>query len=113
MQNTRINTVHNGSEPKSIKDIQVFLRFTNFYWQFTPGFSQKAILLISLLRITNSPKANTSISADSIDRVGGSKLIINDSNNISGIEFVTSGANYAYVKLRQAFSTAQILYYFD
>ena len=34
MEDERIRAVEQWPEPKSVKDIQVFLRFANFYWQF-------------------------------------------------------------------------------
>ena len=34
MEDERIETVRNWPEPKSVQDIQVFIGFANFYWQF-------------------------------------------------------------------------------
>ena len=36
--------------PKSVKDVQSFLGFGNFYWKFIPKFSTLAALLNNLLK---------------------------------------------------------------
>ena len=41
--------------PKLVYNIQVFLSFTNFYWQFIQGFSKIAASLTSILKITWLP----------------------------------------------------------
>ena len=50
----RIDAVRNWPEPKSIRDIQVFLGFANFYQYFIQGFSKKARALTLMLRTTRS-----------------------------------------------------------
>ena len=47
--------VRKWSEPKSIRDIQVFLGFANFYRRFIQVFSRIATSLISTLITTNKP----------------------------------------------------------
>ena len=51
----RIKVVREWPEPKSIRDIQVFLGFANFYWQFIQGFSRIAAPFTSMLKTTNEP----------------------------------------------------------
>ena len=50
----KIKVVKNWLKLRSIRDIQFFLNFTNFYWQFIQGFSRIAALSISILKITKS-----------------------------------------------------------
>ena len=51
----KIKVVRQWPEPKSIKDIQVFLGFANFYWQFIQDFSKIAAPLTSMLKRIRSP----------------------------------------------------------
>ena len=53
MEGKRIKAIREWPESKSVRDIQVFLDFTNFYRRFIRNFSRIAALLISMLRITN------------------------------------------------------------
>ena len=55
MEAERIEVVRKWPEPKSVRDIQVFLGFANFYWQFIQGFSKIAAPLTSMLKTTGSP----------------------------------------------------------
>ena len=54
IEDERIKAVRSWPEPKSVRDIQVFISFTNFYWQFIRGFSKIAALLTLMLKITGS-----------------------------------------------------------
>ena len=51
----KIEVVRKWSEPKSVRDIQVFLGFANFYRRFIQGFSKIAAPLTSMLKTTGSP----------------------------------------------------------
>ena len=55
MEAEKIEVVRKWPEPKSVRDIQVFLGFANFYWRFIQGFSRIAALLTSMLKTTNEP----------------------------------------------------------
>ena len=55
MKAERIKVVRKWLEPKPVRDIQVFLGFANFYWQFIQGFSKIAAPLTSMLKTTGSP----------------------------------------------------------
>ena len=55
MEAERIEVVRKWPEPKSVRDIQVFLGFANFYRQFIQGFSKIAAPLTSMLKMTGSP----------------------------------------------------------
>ena len=50
IKDKQIWAICNWLEPKSIWDIQVFLRFANFYWHFIQGFSQLATPLTFILK---------------------------------------------------------------
>ena len=50
MKDERIKVVKQWLEPKLVRDIQVFLGFTNFYQQFIQNFCCIAISLISMLK---------------------------------------------------------------
>ena len=49
----RIEVVKDWPEPKSVQDIQVFLGFANFYWQFIQSFSRIVAPLTSILKTTS------------------------------------------------------------
>ena len=55
METKRIKIVKDWLKLKSIRNIQVFLDFANFYWQFIQGFSRIAALLTSMLKTTELP----------------------------------------------------------
>ena len=54
MEDKRIKAVKNWPEPKSVRDIQVFIDFANFYQQFIQGFSKIVAPLTSMLKTTGS-----------------------------------------------------------
>ncbi len=53
MEEERIEAVRDWPEPQSVRDIQVFLSFANFYRRFIKNFSRIAAQLTSILRTTN------------------------------------------------------------
>ena len=50
-----IEVVKKWLEPKSVRNIQVFLGFANFYRQFIQGFNKIAAPLTLMLKTTGSP----------------------------------------------------------
>ncbi len=50
MEEKQIKAVRDWPELQSVRDIQVFLGFANFYWQFIQGFSRLDALFISMLK---------------------------------------------------------------
>ena len=84
MEAERIEVVKDWPEPKSVRDIQVFLGFANFYQWFIQGFSKIVALLTSMLKTTRSPdkpapsKNNGSKSASS--RNNNNKLAFERNN---------------------------------
>ena len=63
MEKKQIKTIYNWLEPQSVHDIQVFLIFANFYWQFIQAFSRFATPLTSMLitTLTAGPTASVEI----------------------------------------------------
>ena len=55
MEVEQIEVVKKWPELKSIRDIQVFLGFANFYWRFIQDFSKIAASLTLMLKTTGSP----------------------------------------------------------
>ena len=51
----KIEVVKDLPKSKSVRNIQVFPGFTNFYWRFIQGFSKIIAPLISMLKMTGSP----------------------------------------------------------
>ena len=82
-------------EPKSIRDIQVFLGFANFYRCFIQNFSKIAASLTSMLK--TAPTAVTGIPPKVVD----------------DCIFLTLKVKLAFSWLRQAFTKAPILHHFD
>ncbi len=54
MEEERIKAVRDWPETQSVRDIQVFLGFANFYQRFIQGFSRLAALLTSKLKTTSA-----------------------------------------------------------
>ena len=54
IEDERIRAVEQWPEPKSVRDIQVFLGFANFYRRFIQGFSRIAAPLTSMLKTTEN-----------------------------------------------------------
>ena len=54
MKVKRVKVVKDWPEPNSVCNIQVFLSFANFYWQFIQGFSRIAASFTSILKMTRS-----------------------------------------------------------
>ena len=59
MEDKKIEAVKQWSEPQSVRDIQVFLGFANFYRQFIQGFSRIAAPLTSMLKTSGSTESKT------------------------------------------------------
>ena len=81
MEDKRIKAVEQWLEPKSVKDIQVFLGFANFYWWFIQGFSYIAAPFTSMLKTTGSIGSATN-PKETEDEVGGDSVV--DDNMVGG-----------------------------
>ena len=75
----KIEVVKEWPEPKSVRDIQVFLGFANFYQRFIQGFSKIAAPLTLMLKTTVSSQvliADKVLAANEVDGVeDGDELI--------------------------------------
>ena len=79
MEAEQIEVVRKWPEPKSVRDIQIFLGFANFYCQFIKGFSKIAAPLTSMLKTTmlsqvlvaNEVLGARVLAADEVGSVGG------------------------------------------
>ena len=131
MEDKRIKAVKNWPELRSVRDIQVFIQFTNFYQRFIQGFSKIAASFISILK-TSASQPNTI--ANKLDDSGGtaggctnvdsfgfgsneksSKLrkLSGNSGATEEPKFLTSDAREVFNLLWQAFTKAPILRHFD
>ena len=72
MEDKKIEAVKQCPEPQSVQDIQVFLRFANFYRQFIQGFSQIAAPLTLILKTSGSTESKTQPGEGGVG-VGGSR----------------------------------------
>ena len=142
MEDERIKAVRNWPEPKSVRDIQVFIVFANFYRRFIRGFSRVAAPLTSMLKTTGSSGSAPSGLGAEDEVIGGggsrademvrnlskakisskSKKSKNDKSEIPTRTnlgttgepmFLTPGAREAFNQLKQAFTKAPILRHFD
>ena len=123
MEEERIDAVKAWPEPKSIRDIQVFIGFANFYRRFIQGFSKIAAPLTSMLKTSFQPAdALPATAVDDSEVVGSSdgnegKLAKSDfTKSVRGAEessFLTPDARRTFTQLRQAFTNAPILRHFD
>ena len=121
----------NWPEPTSVRDIQVFIDFANFYWCFIQGFSKIAALLTLLLKaIGSSNSAPKAFKANDNEIVGvGSKVnrtFVNlfknkKSRNLKQIPnfeatkkpiFLIPNAKKAFNHLELAFDKASIFWHF-
>ena len=132
MEEEKINAIKNWPEPKSVRDIQVFLGFANFYCRFIQGFSRIAAPLTSMLRMSLIPTSATKKLMNLVDKFGGGDRGENEAStpaptkgptgadypssdhlNHAVSNYLTSAAKKAFHQLRQAFTEAFILQHFD
>ena len=127
MEKERINTVKKWLELESVQDIQVFIGIANFYRHFIKGFSRIAVSLTAMLKTTGSSIASASRVDDNkvvsgvgaIGRLDASRKSAKSKSqtkigyNLEESKFLTSKAKKAFNRLRQAFTKAPILWYFD
>ena len=90
MEDERIKAVKQWPKPNSVKDIQVFLRFANFYWQFIQSFSYIAALFTSILKTIRSTGFAANLQ-ETKNKVGGNSVVGN--SMINGSE-ATKLANF-------------------
>ena len=107
MEAKRIEVVKDWPESKSVRNIQVFLGFTNFYWRFIQGFGRIVALLTSMLKRIGSPgkpapnrnNSSRSVSNKNIDnRLASEKK--DGNNKVNGFDVGGNGIKHAK-KLRK------------
>ena len=106
MEDERIEAVKSWPEPKSVRDIQVFIGFANFYRRFIQGFSKIAAPLTSMLK-TSSTASTPS------QKLRDDEALNEKSSKSKNPAFLTADARQAFTRLRQAFTEAPILSHFD
>ena len=118
MEEERIDAVKKWPEPQSIRDIQVFIGFANFYRRFIKGFSRIAAPLTAMLKTTGSSIASVSrVHNDEVVGSGGAGRSdalkksaksesrtksghLGNSNDSEERKFLTSNAKEAFNRLR-------------
>ena len=87
MEAKKIEVVKDWPKPKLVRNIQIFLEFANFYWQFIQSFSRIATPLTSILKtsgLSDKPapsRNNSSRSASSKNNNSRIALGKNDGNS--------------------------------
>ena len=64
MEAKKIEIMKDWPEPKLVRNIQIFLGFTNFYCQFIKSFSKIVASLTLILKTTRSPNILASMRID-------------------------------------------------
>ncbi len=139
MEEKRIEAVKDWPKLQSVKDIQIFLGFANFYRRFIKNFSNITALLTSILQTTDESTSNGSQSTlTNASKKNQGTLSGGDSGSVDGdiknlsfvvklakskkpnftkansrTDFLTPGAKEAFIHLRKAFIEALILEHFD
>ena len=135
MEDKRIVAVKNWPKPMSVRDIQMFIGFANFYQRFIQGFSRIAALLTLKLKATrlskesapkvfktgknevfeSSDRANETVVDSSKFKNKKSKKLTRMPNigAIGEPNLLTPNTKKAFYHLRLAFIKALILQYFD
>ena len=71
MEDEQIEAIKQWPEPHSVRDIQVFLGFANFYRRFIQGFSRIAAPLTLMLKTAKPRKGGDGVGGDSRARRDG------------------------------------------
>jgi hypothetical protein len=90
MESDRISTIEDWPTPVSIRDVQVLLGFTNFYWQFIRKYAKVTTPISDLLKKAGNPRTSKQVKWE-----------------------WTRDAELAFQKLKRAFTDAPILNHFD
>ena len=139
MEDKQIEAVKQWPEPQSVRDIQVFLGFANFYRRFIQGFSRIAAPLTSMLKTSSTESAEPKKGVvgvgggsragrdrdgldgsrmDDVEVDGGEVEVGKKGQNLSKFKktesgFLISEVRMAFTELRLTFIKALILHHFD
>ena len=124
MEEERIEVVKNWPKPKSMRDIQVFLGFANFYQHFIQSFSKivgpfTSMLIIRQIQSAENLLLLVNIVKDAEVGVGDGncedKIVERSpcSKNLNSAGYLTPKARLAFTQLRKTFINALILQHFD
>ena len=124
IEDIKIEVVKSRLESKSVKNIQVFFGFANFYPWFIQSFSRIASLLISMLKISLTQWAGPLLpSVDVVDNIkfsidgGGDnmveKLPFYTKTIIRDTGYLTPDTKMVFTQLKKAFTKALIFCHFD
>ena len=86
MEEERIEAVKAWAEPKSVRDIQVFLGFANFYRRFIKGFSKIAAPLTSMLKTTAASPEGPPEATGKVREETGNEVGDGDRAKIGGVK---------------------------
>ncbi len=112
MEEERIENVRNWLEPQSVRDIQMFLGFANFYRRFIKNFSRIAAPLTSMLWTTsnNNLGAQTSRHEEEQDATAGAADggVVDGDENIKNLSTAAKSVkskkpNFAKANSKQIF----------
>ena len=130
IEDERIEAIRNWPELKLVRDIQVFIGFANFYQQFIGGFSKIAAPLTTMLKTIRSSNLLQKDDDDEVVGGGGDRNLFKSKSNSKKLEnaksvvqthldatgeptFLIPNTRKTFNQLRQAFTEAPILRYFD
>jgi hypothetical protein len=106
METDRISTIEDWPTPKSVREVQVLLEFTNFYRWFIRKYSKVILPLTELLKKADTTRAPKRPSGSSGGRSRAPQ-------KLSTKWEWTREAELAFRKLKKAFTEAPILQHFD
>ncbi len=115
MEEDRIQSVRDWPELKSVRDIQVFVGFANFYRRFIRGFSKIAAPLTELTKVNVQERSSSDrvvSNAQQDARVAFERTKPNGKNSQSSF-VLTPEAKKAFEELKMAFTTAPVLRHFN
>ena len=99
IEGKKIKVIEDWPEPKSVRDIQVFLGFINCYWRFIQGLSKIATSLILILKTIESldkpaPNRNNG-SKPASSKNNSSKPAFRSNNGNSEVRFNGNSVEHA------------------
>ncbi len=86
MEEERIEAVKAWEQSKSVREIQVFIGFANFYRRFIKGFSKIAALLTSMLKTTTASSKGLLEATGKVREETGNEVGDGDKAKIGGVK---------------------------